>query len=594
MATKKRKYLEDYIEFGLVSLLKGDTEVPQCVICHKTLSNDAMRPSRLKRHLATAHSVLADKPKAFFVMKSHSLKKAKLDMSGTFQQRSSNVVEASYEIAMLIAKNKKSHNIGESLVKPSIIVAAELVLGKDKANMLSQIALSNDTVKGRIDELSQDIKDQLLNLIKESLFFSIQCDEMTEMTNIGSCSQLLLYARFLSVNTIKEEMLFCRQMKGRATSAEIFNVVANFFQENKLSWESLAAACTDGAPAMTGQRSGFIKRVKEKNSSIIGTHCVLHREALASRTMPHEMKEILDLSIEIVNCIKAGSLNSRLFKLVCQDMESEHVALLFHTNVRWLSKGNMLKRLHELKEEVAIFLDSRKKRNLLEKFQSQSFQQSLAYLVDIFHALNTLNLQLQGKNINIILHYDIVRSFMSKLDLWQNRIEQGNPASFCNLDSALNSGNLKSELKRQIKTHLFNLKEEFIKYFPDIDEKREAWKFIRNPFQCEVDEIFDEAQEEFLELKFNSTAKDNFKELELEAFWLKCLPVYPLISTQALRVLVMFGSTYLCEAAFSSLVAIKTKYRNKLEVEGDLRCALSGIKPRIKELVAKKQCQVSH
>ena len=192
------------------------------------------------------------------------------------------------------------------------------------------------------------------------------------------------------------------------------------------------------------------------------------------------------------------------------------------------------------------------------------------------------------------MRYDIVRSFMSKLDLWQSRIEQGNPASFCNLDSALNNGNLKSELKTQIKTHLFDLKEEFIKYFPDIDEKREAWKFIRNPFQCEINEIFDEAQEESLELKFNSTAKVNFMELELEAFWLKYLLVYSLISTQALRVLVMFGSTYLCEAAFSTLVAIKTKYRNKLKVEGDLRCALSGIQPRINELVSKKRCQVSH
>ena len=85
------------------------------------------------------------------------------------------------------------------------------------------------------------------------------------------------------------------------------------------------------------------------------------------------MKEVLDLTIEIVNYIKARFLNSRLFKLLCQDMESEHVALLFHTNVRWLSKGNMLKRIHELKEEVAVFLDSRKKRNLLEKFQSQGF-----------------------------------------------------------------------------------------------------------------------------------------------------------------------------------------------------------------------------
>ena len=127
---------------------------------------------------------------------------------------------------MLIAKNNKSHNIGESLLKPCILVAAELVLGKNKANMLSQIALSNDTVKGRIDELSQNIKDQLLDQIKESPFFAIQCDETTD---IGNCSQLLLYVRFLSMNTIKEEMLFYNQMKSRATSAEIFNVVINFF-----------------------------------------------------------------------------------------------------------------------------------------------------------------------------------------------------------------------------------------------------------------------------------------------------------------------------------------------------------------------------
>ena len=113
-----------------------------------------MRPSRSKRHWTTAHCEIADNPKAFFVIKSHSLKKANLDMSGTFQQRFSNVVEASYEIAVLIAKNKKSYIIGKSLVTPSILVAAELVLGKDKANMLSRIALSNDTVKGRIDVLS--------------------------------------------------------------------------------------------------------------------------------------------------------------------------------------------------------------------------------------------------------------------------------------------------------------------------------------------------------------------------------------------------------------------------------------------------------
>ena len=150
MSAKKRKYIDDYIRFGFVSLQKGNIEVPQCVICYKTLSNDGMRPSRLERHLQTAHPGLVDKPKAFFETKKHTLKQVKLDDSGSFRQQSSKVVEASYEISMLIAKSKKSHNIGETLIKPSILCAAQLILGKDSANKLSQISLSNDTVQRRI------------------------------------------------------------------------------------------------------------------------------------------------------------------------------------------------------------------------------------------------------------------------------------------------------------------------------------------------------------------------------------------------------------------------------------------------------------
>eukprot|EP00106_Octopus_bimaculoides_P013609 XP_014781051.1 PREDICTED: zinc finger BED domain-containing protein 5-like [Octopus bimaculoides] len=148
--------------------------------------------------------------------------------------------------------------------------------------------------------------------------------------------------------------------------------------------------------------------------------------------------------------------------------------------------------------------------------------------------------------------------------------------------------------KKKIITDLTDLKTEFLTYFPDIDKNREAWKFIRNPFHCEVPDVLDEVQEEFLELKFNSSTKEDFKELDLETLWINYLPVYPLISHQALRILATFGSTYLCEAAFSTLIAVKTKYRNRLNVERDLHCALPGIQPRIQDLVAKKQCQVSH
>ena len=242
-----------------VSLQKGDTQVPQCVICYKTLSNDGMRPTRLERHLKTMHPALAAKPKAFFETKRQSLKQAKMDSSGAFRQQTSKVVEASYEFAMLIAKRKKSHNIGETLIKPSVLRAAELVLGKDSANKLSQISLSNNTIKERIDEISQDIKDQVLDQVRAPVF-AIQLDETTD---VAQCSQLLMYACFVSGKSGKEEMLFCHPMESYTTATDIFQVVSNFFQENQLLWDSLVGVCTDGAPAMLGLQSGFITQRKK-------------------------------------------------------------------------------------------------------------------------------------------------------------------------------------------------------------------------------------------------------------------------------------------------------------------------------------------
>ncbi|XP_068242284.1 uncharacterized protein [Palaemon carinicauda] len=90
---------------------------------------------------------------------------------------------------------------------------------------------------------------------------------------------------------------------------------------------------------------------------------------------------------------------------------------------------------------------------------------------------------------------------MAKLDIWKCRVQQGYAASFRNLDSALADSNSDSELKQLIIIPLSDLKAEFIRYFPDIDDKCEAWKFIRNPFQCEVADVAEEVQEEFLELR---------------------------------------------------------------------------------------------
>ena len=123
----------------------------------------------------------------------------------------------------------------------------------------------------------------------------------------------------------------------------------------------------------------------------------------------------------------------------------------------------MLARVYGLKDEVSIFLESQGKQDLLLPFQSQEFQLAMAYLVDIFEALNCLNLLLQGKNTNHMKDYDEIRTFIAKLGLWHRRVQRRNAASFPTLDIALENSKakLEGELKIEVESHLQILKEEY-------------------------------------------------------------------------------------------------------------------------------------
>ncbi|XP_066941056.1 protein FAM200C-like [Macrobrachium rosenbergii] len=280
----------------------------------------------------------------YFKIKEHQLKRSRFDHGTGVLFQPSNVVKASYSISLLFAKQKKPHTIGEKLVKPCMVEAARLVLDQNCVNKLNQISLSDNTVKQRIDDMSQDIKSQVIEKIKLSPFFAIQLDETTDIAHLP---QLLVYSRFISENQVGE-FLFCRPLITTTKAEDIMNIVSNFFKEEKLSWAKLVGVCRDGAPSMLGSKSGFMTLVKTKNPDIITTHCLIHCEALASEMLPAPLKDTLETVIRIVNHIKGGTLNTRLFCRLCQDMDSAHQDLLFYTSVRWLSKGNVLARVFEL------------------------------------------------------------------------------------------------------------------------------------------------------------------------------------------------------------------------------------------------------
>ena len=108
---------------------------------------------------------------------------------------------------------------------------------------------------------------------------------------------------------------------------------------------------------------GFASLVEKQNLYIVQTHCFLHREVLVSKIEQNELKEAMNQVIEMVNFIKTWPLKSKIFELLCKDMNSQNVCLLLYTEVRRLSKGNVLSQVIELQKELLIFL---KMKNLID------------------------------------------------------------------------------------------------------------------------------------------------------------------------------------------------------------------------------------
>ncbi|XP_072384403.1 protein FAM200A-like [Diabrotica undecimpunctata] len=210
--------------------------------------------------------------------------------------------------------------------------------------------------------MALDLKNQLLQKLKGSPFFSLQCNETTD---ISKHAQLLFYCRFFDRKRFLEEILFSISLETTTKAIDIFSALEDFSVINELPREKVIG-------------------LKKKNPRITGSHCIIHRQALASQTLPEPHNATLNLAIKIVNHVKFSALNTRLFQALCQELNSDQETLLFHTDVRWLSKRNILARLFNLKSEVEILLKTSKQEDLHRRFTDDKNIFYLVYLSDFF------------------------------------------------------------------------------------------------------------------------------------------------------------------------------------------------------------------
>jgi hypothetical protein len=80
-----------------------------------------------------------------------------------------------------------------------------------------------------------------------------------------------------------------------------------------------------------------------------------------------------------------------MFKKLSENLDKEHINLLLHTEIRWLSRGRLFNGVSKLKCELQDYIQENRRTDFATGFQDEEWLEKLAYLADIFHHMNQFN-----------------------------------------------------------------------------------------------------------------------------------------------------------------------------------------------------------
>ncbi|XP_070809997.1 protein FAM200C-like [Pituophis catenifer annectens] len=579
-----------------------------CLICSSTVA--VAKKHNVQRHFERNHGTFTKN----YPLDSELRKMKVKEMKSKFASQltvytkpvvhSKNTTIASFKIASLLVKRNKPFEDGE-LLKEVFLTAADSIFEgfsnkKEIMTAIQKLQLSGNTVSRRIQSISNDLEYQLQSDLQKCLWFSLQLDESTDITDT---SQLAMIVRLVfSDLAVKEELLKILSLKGKTRGEDIFLTFRNYATETNLPLHKLSSITTDGAPAMVGSMDGFIAHCQKDETfpKFISYHCIIHQEALCAKVL--QFKHVMDVVTKIINSIRGVSLQHRLFKALLKDVDAEYGDLILHTEVRWLSKGKVLARFLTLRDEIKAFLKT--KDQYVEQLDDRFWLVDLAFLADLMQELNSLNIELHRNDKHLSGMISSVHSFKGKLRLWKSHLQVKSLLPFPSMKQVVGDSDFNNA---PFVGYLETLEEQFHARFQQFTSIEPVVSFFENPFSpidvaetavaigelCQA--LVEEVEMEIVGLQNDIILKSNSSHAN---FWnLVDAQKFPLLRKTAAKIKSYFGPTYQCESVFSTRRFIKSKNRTRMtdkHLDDCLRVAISSYTPNYNRLADGMQCQASH
>ncbi len=127
------------------------------------------KSSLTQRSYTTNYSHLSNKTVDYFrrLLDSQQKQRKFLEKKVTISDKAQ---EASYLVAELVPKKRKSHTITESLIMPACKIIVRTMLREEAESELSKVPVSDNTISRRVHDLSNNIAGILSEILQNNNF----------------------------------------------------------------------------------------------------------------------------------------------------------------------------------------------------------------------------------------------------------------------------------------------------------------------------------------------------------------------------------------------------------------------------------------
>ena len=269
--------------------------------------------------------------------------------------------------------------------------------------------------------------------------------------------------------------------------------------------------------------------------------------------------------IHCIIIIRSRGLYHRQFQSFPSDVDAKCGDVLYHSDVRWLSRGSVLQRFYSLRLEIDQFL--RVKNQGVDELMDPQWLADLAFLVDLTGHLKELYTTFQGKDQLVSQLYGHLKAFCLKLRLFETQLINFNVVHFptpAEVKSAFPNDNLSAK-KSKYASVVKALLTEFDRRFQEFSAIENKIKLFSTPFLMDAQEVEESLQLELIEMQCDSSLRNQHHLLSLSDFYRSLEKTrFPLMIRNAKQMMSLFGSTYICEQTFSLLTLNKNKLRSKM------------------------------